>query len=169
MTKLIDALAAAAHLDNIEQLLKTCAAVVSRDEREFDEGSRKFASLEIAEIVRRALDGDPCAHRFVCYRVAEALCEGETMSELLAAYTAKVMFKEAEATTGSWGRGRTTKRTRNSIVVLLLQLLEACGIHPTRNCATEQECGSSIVAEWLNDVGDPIGETGVAKIWERHK
>jgi hypothetical protein len=127
----------------------------------------EHSDLELEEVVRRAENGDSRAHICLCCQAGLALFDGEAIPGLLAKYVGKVLIKEAK---GSRGKGRPPKWSRNWAIVYLLEVLEGVEIPPTQNCATnpDQESGSRMVADWLTELGQPIGEAGVAKIWEEY-
>jgi hypothetical protein len=128
----------------------------------------QYRGLKVEELVRRASQGDLEAHSYALCQAGLALRNGESMPRTLEVYISKMLIEDAFA---SRGRGRPVEWVRNFAVVHLLNVLKIINIAPTRNCATdpEQECGSRLIAEWLNEIGDdPITEAGVAKIWEKY-
>lgn len=127
----------------------------------------QFRGMDLEEVVERANQGDPYAHFFACTEAFLAIDRQEPLPRPLELYTAKILVEAAS----SRGKGRPTDWARNTAIIFLLNLLKGIDIPPTRNCATdpEQECGSSLVAEWLNNAGDPISEAGVARVWEKYR
>ena len=128
------------------------------------------SGLTTEEIVRKALDGDPDAHLFLCRQAGGALAQSQPMPRVLEAYAANFLLNQFYE--GKRGKGRPPEWMKNYAIVHSLELLRNNGIPPMRSLATdtdEEPCGSLIVAEIFSNAGFRIGEAGVAKIYERHR
>jgi hypothetical protein len=66
-------------------------------------------------------------------------------------------------------RGQPTNSFRDRLIAETVEQICRRGFSPTRNEASDQECGCSIVAEALGQLGIRLKEKSVARIWAKHK
>ena len=124
----------------------------------------QFEGLPVEEVIKRANEDDPLARSYLCVQAGLALSSEKPLPRALQLYAAMVLLESSATLAVADARQNGEEMP---LSCCLLDMLKTFDVPPTRSEGTdtdEQRCGSRIVAEWLNEVGVPIGEPGVAKV-----
>ena len=118
-------------------------------------------------LISEAILGDPYAQDILC-DFARTLTAGDNSLPLwLQEYV--VWTAQHGEIRRKRGRDRYADRHRNETIANAVNILAEDGFYPTRNAATTSECGSSITANALAQIGIHMSEANVAAIWHADK
>ncbi|QIG47200.1 hypothetical protein G5V57_05300 [Nordella sp. HKS 07] len=117
--------------------------------------------------IYHALRGDEFSHDLIMGTAADHILSGRAVPETLRAYVVKTMLRPPNYR--KLGRNRYTLAGRDvTIGMLVADLCRDYGINPTRNPLNEAVMsGCSILSKALAEIGSPMTEGAVEKVWNR--
>ena len=118
-------------------------------------------------LISEAILGDPYAQDILCDFASTLTADDKSLPLWLQEYV--VWAAHQGEIRRKRGRDRYAARHRNETIANAVNILAEDGYSPTRNAATTRECGSSIIANALAQIGIHMTEANVAAIWQADK
>ena len=130
----------------------------------WSDAANKFVydDVKAVPIIEMAIAGDRAADAILREFAAELLPKG--LEPNLANYIRNQFLADRKQPPPKTGRPRKMDN-RDAWIYALVQTARRLGFDPTRNSATERASACSIVAAVLKEMGMPLSEKSIERIW----